>query len=68
MVEKESTKSITTLRTDNKEGFTKKKHIAYLSNHGIQHKKCVPYTPQRNGDGWKKQKNFSWNGYMYSLF
>ena len=49
MVENESNKKIKTLRTDNGGEFIKKEFDAYLSKHGIQHQKTVPYTPQQNG-------------------
>ena len=30
-------------------GFFKNEFEAFLSKHGIQHQKTVPYTPQQNG-------------------
>ena len=36
--------------------FTKNKFNAYLSKHGIQHQKTVPYTPQQNGVAERKNR------------
>ena len=36
--------------------FTKNKFNAYLSKHGIQHQNIIPYTPQRNRVGKRKNK------------
>ena len=47
MVENEYGKSINTLRIDNGGEFIKKEFNAYLSKHGIQHHKNLPYTPQQ---------------------
>ena len=30
-------------------GFVKNEFEAFLSKHGIQHQKTIPYTPQQNG-------------------
>jgi transposase InsO family protein len=49
LVEKESGKCIKTLRTDNAGEYTKHEFATYLSKHGIQHQRTVPYTPQHNG-------------------
>ena len=54
MVENESNKKIKTLRTDNGGKFIKNEFDAYLSKHGIQHQKTVPYTPQQNGVAERK--------------
>jgi len=56
MVENESNKKIKALRTDNGREFIKKKFNAYLSKHGIQHQKTVPYTPQQNGVAKRKNR------------
>ena len=40
---------IKTLRSDNVGGgFVKNEFEEFLSKHGIQHQKTVPYTPQQN--------------------
>lgn len=36
--------------------FVKQEFDAYLSKHGIQHQKTVPYTPQQNGVAERKNK------------
>ena len=51
MVENESGKKIKTLISNNGGGFE-----AFLSKHGIQHQKTVPYTPQQNGVVERKNK------------
>lgn len=47
LVEKETGKSIKTLRTDNGTEYFKLK--SFLEEHGIKHQKTVSYTPQQNG-------------------
>ena len=49
LVENESSKKIKTLRSDNRGEFVKNEFESFLSKHGIQHQKTVPYTPQQNG-------------------
>ena len=56
MVENESGKKIKTLRSDNGGGFVKNEFEAFLSKHGIQHQKTVPYTPQQNGVTERKNR------------
>ena len=56
MVENESNKKIKTLRTNNGGEFIKFFFNTYLSKHGIQHQKIVPYTPQQNMVTTRKNK------------
>ena len=49
MVENESGKKIKTSRLDNGGEFVNNELEAFLSKHGIQHQKTVPYTPEQNG-------------------
>ena len=37
-------------------GFVKNEFESFLSKHGIQHEKIVPYTPQKNGVAERKNK------------
>ena len=46
LVENEFGKKIKNLRLDNWGEFVKNEFEAFLSKHGIQHQKIVPYTPQ----------------------
>ena len=54
LVENESGKKIKTLRSDNGGEFVKNDFEAFLSKHGIQHQKNIPYTPQQNGVAERK--------------
>ena len=45
---------INTLRSDNGGEFVKNEFEEFLSKHGIQHRKTVPYTPQQNGVAERK--------------
>ena len=56
MVENEYGKKIKTLRSDNGGEFVKNEFEAFLSKHGIQYQKTVPYTPQQNGVVERKNK------------
>ena len=56
MVENESGKNIKTLRSDNGGEFVKNEFESFLSKHGIQNQKTVPYTPQQNGVIERKNK------------
>ena len=57
LVENESGKKIKTLRSDNGGGeFVKNEFEAFLSKHGIQHQKTIPYTPQQNGVAERKNR------------
>ena len=44
------------MRVDYGGEFIKKEFNAYLSKHGIQRQKCVPYTPQQNGVAKRKNR------------
>lgn len=54
--EKESGKSIKTLRSDNGGELIKKEFEAYLSKHGIQNQNNVPYTLQQNRVAERKNR------------
>ena len=56
MVENESGKKINTLRSNNGGEFVKNEFESFLSKHGIQHEKIVPYPPQQNGVAERKNK------------
>jgi hypothetical protein len=48
-VEKETSKSIKCLRSDNGTEFCNRIFAKYLQSSGIKHQKTVPYTPEQNG-------------------
>ena len=54
MAENKYGKKIKTLRSDNGGSICKNEFEAFLSKHGIQHQKTVPYTPQQNGVAERK--------------
>ena len=56
LVENEFGKKIKTLRSNNGGEFVKNEFESFLSKHGIQHEKIVPYTPQQNGVAERKNK------------
>ena len=49
MVERETSKKLKCLRSDNGGEYTSREFRAYCSAHDIKHEKTVPRTPQHNG-------------------
>ncbi|PKU60191.1 Retrovirus-related Pol polyprotein from transposon TNT 1-94 [Dendrobium catenatum] len=56
-IEKHTSNTIRTLRTDGGSEFVNHKFATYLSNHGILHQISCPYTPEQNGVAERKHRH-----------